>query len=118
MRAHEFITENNRVKKLRKSTEKSIPNMRKYDQLDNSSPYYAYRFGVALAGSPDSDMDRSGPIGQKMSTIGYTDADDKITQAAAKVIGVTSTRLTGPGSHELDSANTLSPVPDRNTLKK
>jgi hypothetical protein len=106
MKINEIISEG----KLRKAAELALPNLRKYDNLDNSSPYHAYRFGIALAGAPAMGTDKDGPIGQKMVTIGYTEADDDITQAAAKLIGATSTQISTNGSKELPWVNKESPV--------
>lgn len=119
MRAHEFVNEGRNTKPLRKSSKQALPNLEIWSDLDNNNhPYLAYRFGVAMAGAPDDDMDRNGPIGSAFTTIGYTDADKEITDAAAKVMGVKPKNLTGNGSAELTSANTVSPVPNRNSLKK
>lgn len=119
MRAHEFINEGNHKSKLRKSASQSLSNLETWPELDNNNhPYLAYRFGVAMAGAPDEDMDRNGPIGSSFTTLGYTDADKEITDAAAKIMKVKSTKVSGKGSEELTSTNTVSPVPDRNKLKK
>lgn len=119
MRAYEFINEGKNTKKLRKSSRQSLPNLETWPHLDNNNhPYLAYRFGVAMAGSPDEDMDRNGPIGSSFTTIGYTDADREITKKAGKIMKVSSKNLTGDGSEELNFINTKSTVPDRKTLKK
>jgi len=119
MRASEFIQENKNKSKLKKSPKGAIPNLEIWPDLDNNNhPYLAYRFGVAMAGSPDHEMDRNGPIGSSFTTIGYTDADQEITNHAAKVMGVKSTKLSNGKSQEVDYINTLSTVPDRNKLKK
>lgn len=119
MRAYEFINEARGKGKLRKSSRQSLPDLQTWSHLDNNNhPYLAYRFGVALAGSPDEDMDRKGPIGSAFTTLGYTDADKEITDAAAKMMNVKATNLTGQGSEELKSTNNVSPVPDRNKIKK
>jgi hypothetical protein len=103
MRAKEFIPEGQERKALRKGVAQSISNLTVYDQLDNNNnPYLAYRFGIALAGSPDDDMDKRGAIGSDFVMADYTDADTKIRKGAEKVMGVRSTKSTGKGSHELD----------------
>jgi hypothetical protein len=66
MRAHEFILEE---KKLRRSAEAALPDAHFYPALDNSSPYASYRFGIALAGSPDDTMDKDGPTQSKLVTL-------------------------------------------------
>lgn len=119
MRAEEFINEGKARSKFRKSTSQSMSNLETWPELDNNNnPYLAYRFGVAMAGAPSEDMDKKGPVGSSFTTIGYSDAEKEITKAAAKVMGVTPTNLTGDGSKELKSANTVSPVPNRKKLKK
>lgn len=114
MRLHEIISE--AKTKIRKDTRYSLPNMRVHPDLDNSSPYKAYRYGVALAGAPNQDMNQDGPIGQKMITIGYTEADDEIVQAADKLMNSKSQQVTSDGSKEVPLVNNSSPVakPKRN----
>ena len=106
MRASEFIKEG----KLRKGAVASIPNAHIYPDLDNSSPYHAYRFGVAMAGAPDYIMDKDGPSGQHMVTIGYSKACNDITQSTAKKLGFKRKGLTSAGSNETDTVGTVSPV--------
>jgi hypothetical protein len=106
MRAREFIHET----KLRKDTVNSIPGAHRWDALDNSSPYHAYRFGIALAGMPDYPMDLEGPTGQKLVTIGYTEADDEIIKATGEHLGFQGVLVTPRGSKELNSTETKSPV--------
>ena len=109
MRAREFIGEAGKST-LRKSAVDSIPGARIYPELDNSSPYHSYRYGIALAGAPDIPMDKDGPTGQKLVTISYSKADDEIVDAASKQMGFKNNQLTPKGSTELDSAETASPV--------
>lgn len=97
--------------KLRKGSQRSTPDMQTWPALNNNnSPYLAYRFGVALAGSPDFAMDPHGPIGGDFTTIGYTDADKKILDGAAKIMGVSGSQQTSQGSKELEVVNTTSPT--------
>jgi hypothetical protein len=108
MRAKEFIREGKN--KMPDSATQGIPNAHRWDELDNSSPYHAYRFGVALAGMPDYPMNLEGPVGQKTVTIGYTEADDEIIQATGKHLGFQGIVLTPRGSKELSDTETKSPV--------
>lgn len=102
MRAKEFIPEGKDRKPLRKSISQSMSNLTSYDQLDNNNnPYLAYRFGIALAGSPTDDMPKKGPIGSDFVMADYTEADTEIRKGAERVMGVTSSRTTGKGSKEL-----------------
>ena len=97
--------------KIRKSASVAVSGMRKHNTLDNSSPYAPWRFGIALAGAPDFDMDKEGPSGQKLVTIAYTDAESDIISATEKFMGISGTNMSPKGSDELKSTNKLSPVP-------
>lgn len=112
MRAKEFIPES--VKPLRKSAKQSLPNLSIAPKLDNNNhPYLAYRFGVALAPSPDTEgVYDEGPIGSAFSMLDYTEGDEQIRKAASKKMGIKFVRGTGRGSEELDSSiiNKTSPV--------
>ena len=119
MRAKEFIPEGKDRKELRKGVAQSMSNLTVYDQLDNNNnPYLAYRFGIALAGSPTEDMDKRGAIGSDFVMADYTDADTAIRLGAERVMGIRSTKSTGKGSEELDDSiiNKVSPTakPKRN----
>jgi hypothetical protein len=99
MKINDIITE---ASKLRKGAQRATPDMQTWPALNNNnSPYAAYRFGLALAGSPDFDekMDKHGPIGGDFTTIGYTKADQEILDAASS-----------KGSTELESVSKVSPV--------
>lgn len=99
--------------KLRKAAERALPGARTWPELDNNnSPYAAYRFGVALATSPDHiDHDqKSGPIGGQFTTIGYSSADDEILDSAAQQMGVKSSKINDKKSKELEFINKSSPV--------
>jgi hypothetical protein len=119
MRAKEFIPEGNDRKTLRKGVAQSMSNLTIYDQLDNNNnPYLAYRFGIALAGSPNGDMDKKDAMGSDFVMADYTDADTVIRKGAEQVMGVRSTKSTGKGSEELSGSiiNKVSPTakPKRN----
>ena len=95
---------------LRADTQYAMPNVRIHPDLDNSSPYKAYRYGVAMAGQPTQDFDPNGPIGQKMITVGYTEAEDNIVRATDKVMKSKSKAITSTGSKELPDTYTTSPI--------
>lgn len=102
---------------LRKSVKAAIPDMNIYKYLDNNShPYMSYRFGVALAGSPENEMTPRGPIGSNFTIVGYTDADDEIRKGAERNLGIKSSKGTSHKSKEVDDVNKTSPVakPKRN----
>ena len=90
--------------------ESTLPNAHFYPDLDNSSGYKAYRFGVALAGMPDHEMAKEGPTGLKMVTISYTSAEEEILQKTAQYFGTPRVRLTPDGSDEPSYVNQKSPV--------
>jgi hypothetical protein len=114
MRAKEFITE---TENLRRSAEAAIPDAHLYPALDNSSPYSSYRYGIALAVSPDNHMDQNGPTQSKMVTLAYTDGDAEIINKANKIMGVKSKALSSKKSHEsstVDNNNSPVATPKRN----
>jgi len=112
MRAREFIPEGADRKPLRKSVTQSMPNLTSSGFLDNNNhPYLAYRFGVALAASPDPDnMHTEGPIGSDFTMVDFSEGDTEIRKVAAKRMGVNFDRGTGKGSEEVNTVNTVSPV--------
>ena len=117
MRAREFMNENMTEPfardQLRPDTRAALPSMAKFPTVDNSSPYNGWRFGIAMAGAPNHGMAASGPTGQKMVVVPYTDAEDEIISAAAKSIGVKSASMNTKGSSELADTGTTSPVAKR-----
>jgi hypothetical protein len=119
MRARDFIPEGKDRKPMRKGVAQSMSNLTSYDRLDNNNnPYLAYRFGIAMAGSPTQDMPKKGPIGSDFVTADYTEAETAIRKGAEKTMGVRGSRTTGKGSKELDGGviNKTSPIakPKRN----
>lgn len=112
MRAKEFIVE--KKEKLNPIASSAIPNALVYPELDNSSPYHSYRFGVALAGMPDYSMDLDGPTEQKLVSIGYSSADDEILASTAKRLGFKSIAVSTKKSEELPDTRTQSLVPQWN----
>jgi hypothetical protein len=114
MRAKEFINEAEDMvnhDQLPASAVHAIPGARIWPDLDNSSPYHAFRFGVALAGNPDRKFPKDGVYGQKMVTLGYTPEDNAILDATGRSMGFSSQQMTPPGSSELPDTHTSSPVP-------
>ena len=71
-----------------------------------------------MAGALEQEMVPHGPIGSDFVVIDYTEEDQKIRQAAEKMMGIKPTKHTGRGSMELAKVNAVSPVPDRNKLRK
>lgn len=117
MRASEFIKEDRSP--LRKALVQAAPNLTTYDHLDNNNhPYLAYRFGVALAPSPNDMGYSEGPIGSRFTMIDYTDGDAEIRKAAEKKMGFKSSSGTGKGSEELPTVNTQSPITPKGPVKR
>lgn len=111
MKIADIVLEGRARKPLRRSAHLALPNLSQYDVLDNNNhPYLAYRFGLAMATSPDGDMDKKGPIGSNFNTIDYSEADAEIRRGAEKIMGIKPSRSTGPGSEEMDVVNKQSPV--------
>jgi len=121
MRAREFVKEAkdySGASGWHPDVAEALPNSHIWPELDNSSGYAAYRFGVALAGMPNQKMDVAGPTGLKFVTIGYTQAEDEILNAAAGLIGTPKVQLTPGGSRESKDVNKTSPVADWNPRNK
>ena len=96
---------------LKKFEQDAIPGMTVYDSLTNSDSYASYRFGVALAPSPEfSDMSKKSALANSFAMIDYTDADAKIRKGAEKTMGVRSSSSTSAKSKELPNTNKLSPI--------
>ena len=116
MRASEFIAENENS--FTDSAKSAMPNGTVWPDLDNSSPYHAFRFGVALAGSPDKTMPTDGPTGQKMVTVAYTKEEQDILTATGKRMGFKSKHISRPPSEETSDVHKTSPVPQNSGKSK
>jgi hypothetical protein len=103
---------------LRTSSKYALPDAEVFDDLDNGHPYYMYRFGVALAGSPDNFGDINGPTRSNLVTIGYTDADREIIDAAKRHLGRKSTRISKKKSQEMPDVNRQSPVQPKGPVRR
>ena len=109
MKIFEIVTE--AKGKIRKGVANALSNVSSYPYLDNNAhPYMAYRFGVALAKSPNDVTEKEGPIGSEFTTIGYTDADQEIIDHTRKEFGFKKRTHSTKGSVELDVVNKTSPV--------
>ena len=116
MKIFEIVTESRG--KLRKGATQALSNIQSYPYLDNNNhPYYAYRFGVALAKSPRDVSNQEGPIGSEFTTIGYSDEDQKIIDHACKEFGLQPRKHSHKGSKELPKVNKVSPVAARKKNK-
>jgi hypothetical protein len=103
----------------------ATPGMKTHPQLDNSSPYAPWRFAAHYlpgAGNKDGSWDhepkKDGPIGQKLVTVAYSEADEHIINMAEKKFGAKSTRITPNGSSEETDVTNTSPVPHNAGAKR
>ena len=115
MRANEFITEDH--SKFHDYQLGPMTGMKRYDGLDNSNPYAMWRFLVAVAGQPKKDefdptpsLTKSGPLGQKMSTLAYTKAEAEILDATSRAMGEPGIEISSQESTEPANTNKTSPV--------
>lgn len=77
----------------------------------SSSPYLAYRFGLAMAGAPDYPTKAVGAMAGDPLLTGYTDVELDIINAAAKMVGAGQVKkLSSNRSEELSNTNKVSPV--------
>jgi hypothetical protein len=110
MRAREFVTEAaNGV--LHDYQEKALAGAKVFPNMDQF--YELYRFGLAMAGSPDFpdyDPTSASPAGNHPSTVSYTKGEEDIIQAALKKMGKDQYHLTSAGSSEPKDTNNISPV--------
>lgn len=116
MKINEIISE--AKGKFRKGAEYALSNVQSYPYLDNNNhPYLAYRFGMALATSPNTVNHTEGPIGSEFTTIAYSDADKEIIDAAQSQFGIDKRVLSTQGSKEIPTVSVNSPVAKRKKNK-
>lgn len=108
MKIFEIIVEDKK-KKLSKTLRNAGPHARQYDDIDQ---YYGmYRFGIAMAKSPDDPGYAEGPAKDIPAVWMYTDADEEIVNRAEKNQGIKGRTIVQKGpSKENKSINTVSPV--------
>jgi len=109
-----------REEKLRKSALDASPDMTAWPALNNNNnPYYAYRFGLALACAPGGDVvPKEGPVGGDFITMTYTDGDDQILKSAAKQLGISSKSIgSSKKSKETNDVHKASPVANKKRNK-
>lgn len=100
--------------KLRKDSTSAVPGLNAWPALNNNNnPYNAYRFGIAMAGAPESKTDKSGPNGGDFMTMSYTDGDDLIAKSAAKQMGINSSAIASKKSKEEKDVHKASPVANK-----
>jgi hypothetical protein len=89
----------------------SMPDISQNKQ--GGSPYLQWRFGIALAGSPDfdEDMPATGATAGDPLLSTYSDVELEIVNAAAKKVGAGRVnQLTSNRSHERDDTQKVSPL--------
>ena len=107
-----------RESNLRKGMLDAAPGLDAWPALNNNNnPYTAYRFGIAMAGAPESKSDKSGPNGGDFVTMSYTDGDAQILKAAAKQMGIKSSSIASKKSKETDDVHRVSPVANKKRNK-
>jgi len=115
VRAREFVTE--AQGRFHDWQLGPMTGMKKYPGIDNSNPYHMWRFLVAAAGMPKSDevdptlpLSKDGPVGQKLSSLAYTQADADILDATARHLGEKGVEVSSQASTEPVDTNKLSPI--------
>jgi hypothetical protein len=101
------------TKKIVKTHGGAIKNATTFPSLNMStgSAYMNYRFGVAMAGSPENPGHADNYIGGDPLLTTFADEEMDIIKAAAKAVGANDAQnWTGPNSTELKSTNVTSPV--------
>ena len=108
MKIYEIIVEE-KIKKLPKSSRESAVHAQQFQGIDQ---YYGmYRFGIAMAGEPETSAPKEGPAKDVPTVWMFTDAEEEIVAKAAKNQGIKGTTIVAKGpSAELASVNTISPV--------
>jgi hypothetical protein len=112
---HEQVTP-----KPEKSASAALPDANDWPDLNQSNAgYLQYKFGIAMAAAPDEqNILPKTATHQNLITIGYTDADQQIMNAAAKALGIAKSRkLTSKRSQETDDVNKTSVVSPRKKNK-
>lgn len=101
-----------REEQLRKGVRDASTGMTAWPALNNNNnPYHAYRFGIAMACSPDEGIGKEGPVGGNFVTMSYTDGDEKILKSAAKRMGISSKSMgSSKKSAELPDVHKVSTV--------
>ena len=115
MKIYEIISEA-KQKSLSKTMKASAPHAKQYNGIDQ---YYGmYRFGIAMAGSPDKKTPQEGPAKDVPAVWMYSKGDEDIVNKAESNQGISGKTIVKQGpSEELKSVNKVSPVPARKTNK-
>lgn len=108
MKIYEIIIED-KERKLPKSSRESAVHAQQFQGIDQ---YYGmYRFGIAMAGEPETSAPKEGPAKDVPTIWMFTDVEEEIVAKAAKNQGIKGTTIVAKGpSAELKTVNTASPV--------
>jgi len=91
----------------------SLPNARIEPKLRNTDTYMQMRYGVAVAAASAAQggeqFQQESTWAENLGTLAYTDAEIAILDAADKLMGVSSVKLTGKSKEKSDVSMT-SPV--------
>ncbi len=84
----------------------------------SGSPYLQYRFGIALAGSPDYNTEPAGAIAGDPLITTYADEELDIIKRAAQMVGAgNATQLSSNKSTESDEIHKASPVQPKGPIQ-
>lgn len=91
----------------------ALPNARIEPKLRNTDTYMQMRYGVAVAAASaaqgNQEFQQESTWAENLGTMAYTDAEVAILDAADKLMGVSSIKLTDKSKERTDINNT-SPV--------
>jgi hypothetical protein len=129
MRAKEFLPESDSAKShgkfvsLTADADAALPGVWVQRQLRNTDPYMQYRYGLALAAARANEaghvgFEQESTWAENLTIVGFSPEDDAVIKMADKLMGVKATRIADNPSRESAGTNNISPVPDRNKLKK
>jgi hypothetical protein len=97
---------------VKRGIDQSIPNARIEPEVRNTDTYMQMRYGIALAAAAahgDDDFEQESAWAENLGMVGYSDADVALMDAADKLMGVKSIKLSGK-SKERDDTGTTSAV--------
>lgn len=97
---------------VKRGIDQSIPNARIEPEVRNTDTYMQMRYGIALAAAAahgEDDFEQESAWAENLGMVGYSDADVAIMDAADKLMGVKSIKLSGK-SKERDDTGTRSAV--------
>lgn len=103
--------------KLHHNHQTAIQGMKTYPELPGWY-YNMYRFGVAMANSPENEFPyaQQSLTANQLATFAYTEADKEIIGKAEKTLGIKGKKISSDKSTETHGTNSVSPVakPKRN----